>query len=443
MNPSDILSYLVESSLKNGASAVDVLLAEGADISVSVRLGKLESLERSETKDVGLRLFIGKQQAIVSSSAVDKDSLDMLVERAISMAKLSPPDPFCGIADPNEITKEFRELNMFDSELKSPERLIECAKEAEESALSVDKVTNSEGASSAFAQYSKYIMASNGFYGHSKKSISNISVSAIAGTGTDMQTDYESFSCVYSADLPSPSIVGKSAGERAAKKLFPKKMQTKRIPVVFDKRISGELIGAFLSSISGSAIARGTSFLKDYLGKQAFGSSITITEDPFMNKGLRSRAFDDEGLLPSKKNLIENGVLTTWLLDLRSARQLSMKSTGNAKRSTSSIPSPGSFNVYMQKGSLSKEALLKDIKEGFYVTETMGMGINGITGDYSQAANGFWIENGEIAFPVNEMTIAGNLKDMFLSLIPADDLEYRYGIDTPTICIPQMTVAGT
>ncbi|HTV45372.1 MAG TPA: metallopeptidase TldD-related protein [Stellaceae bacterium] len=441
-NALDLLQDLIGRARGAGADAADAVLFEGTSLSHGRRLGKTEKLERSEGHDLGLRVFIGRQQAVVSSSDRSAKALDELVERVVAMARTVPEDPYCGIADPGEIAREWPTLDMFDPEEPSAEVLIERARAAEEAALAVEGVTNSEGAEAGWGRSTVALVASNGFAGSYHSSSSGVSASVISGSGTRMERDYDYASAVYAADLRDPASVGKSAGERAVRRLGARKMPTARVPVVFDPRVARGMISALLGAISGPSIARGTSFLKDRLGGRVFAEAITIIDDPHRRRGLRAKPFDGEGLPNRRRAIIDKGVLTTWLLDLRSARQLKLKSTGHAARGTSSPPGPAATNVSIEPGALSPQQLIADIKSGFYVTEMMGMGVNGVTGDYSRGAAGFWIDNGEIAFPVSEMTVAGNLKDMFLRLVAADDLEFKAGIDSPTLRIDDLTVAG-
>ncbi|MGH7029485.1 MAG: TldD/PmbA family protein, partial [Stellaceae bacterium] len=309
-------------------------------------------------------------------------------------------------------------------------------------ALAVKGVTNSEGAEAGWGRSMVALAASNGFAGCYSGSSSGISASVIGGAGTGMERDYDYSSAVYAADLRDPAEIGRSAGERAVKRLGARKMPTARVPVVFDPRVARSFISALLGAISGPSIARGTSFLKDRLGQRIFPEAITIIDDQHRRRGLRAKPFDGEGIANRRRAIIDQGVLTTWLLDLRSARQLGMTTTGHAARGTSSPPGPSATNVWIEPGALSPKALIADIESGFYVTEMMGFGVNGVTGDYSRGAAGFWIDKGEIAFPVSEMTVAGNLKDMFARLVAADDLEFRAGTDAPTLRIDDLTVAG-
>jgi PmbA protein len=441
-NDIDLLHDLIGRALRDGADAADAVMFEGTSLSHARRLGKTERLERSESRDLGLRVLIGKRQAMVSSSDRSPKMLSELVERTIAMARAVPEDPFIGLAEPGEVAQDWPALDMLDPDEPSAETLIERARAAEEAALAVEGITNSEGAEAGWGRSRIALVASNGFAGGYAGSHHGVSVSVIGGSGSKMERDYDFASAVYAADLRDPAEIGKSAGERTVRRLGARKMPTCRCPVVFDPRVARSLISHLLGAISGPSIARGTSFLKDKLGTPVFPEAVTITEDPHRRRGHRSKPFDAEGLPNRRRALIDKGVLTTWLLDLRSARQLGLKSTGHAARGTASPPSPAATNIWIEPGAATPAELIAGIQSGFYVTELMGMGVNGITGDYSRGAAGFWIENGQIAFPVSEMTGAGNLKDMFARLVAANDLEFRTGADSPTLRIDDLTVAG-
>ena len=439
----NLLSDLIASAKKAGADAADAIVADGTSVSVSYRLGKLEQLERSEGGDIGLRVLIGKRQAIVSSADRSTLALKELVERAVAMARTVPEDPYCGIAEPGQLAKSLPALDICDPDEISAETLIEKARSCEAAALAVKGVSNSEGASAAWGRSQVAIAASNGFARAYQSSGSSLSASVIAGDSeTGMETDYDYTSAVYFNDLKTPDEVGQSAGQRAVRRLGGRKISSCKVPVIYDARVARGMVGHFLGAISGTAVARGTTFLKDALASEVFANSINIFEDPHRNRGLRSKPCDAEGLPNKRRALIDNGVLTTWILDLRSARQLKLQPTGHATRGTGSPPSPGTTNAWLEAGTMSLAALMRDIKEGLFVTDLVGQGVNGVTGDYSRGAVGFWIENGEITYPVHEITVAGNLKDMFKRLTPANDLEMRYGIDAPTLRIDGMTLAG-
>ena len=440
--PLELLDGLIRAAQDAGADAADAVLVSSMSLSLAQRLGQPESLERSESTDVGLRVFIGQRQAIVSTSDLRPAALDRIVVQSLAMAKSVPEDPYCGIAEPSQILTSPPDLDMCDPKDVSPETLKEWAREAEEAARAVAGVTNSEGAEASWSRSRIALMASNGFAQTYERSRVGLSASVIAGEGTGMERDYDYTSAVYTEDLLNPKEIGRSAGEKAVKRLKPRKMPTAQVPVVYDPRAGGSIIGHLASAINGPSVARGTTFLKDSLNQRLFPDNIQIIDDPQRRRGLGSRPFDGEGIAAERINLINKGVLTTWLLDLRAARQLGLQTNGRAARGISSPPSPTTTNLYLEAGQQTPAELIADIKSGFYITELIGMGVNTVTGDYSRGAGGFWIENGEIAFPVSEVTIAGNLKDMFASLSAANNLEFRYGTNVPTLRIEGMTIAG-
>ncbi|MBI3440894.1 MAG: TldD/PmbA family protein, partial [Proteobacteria bacterium] len=409
-----LLQDLLKQAKGFGATSADIVLSDSSSVSVNRRLGKPESIHRSEEAEIGLRVFVGKKSAIVSSSDRAPEALQKMAERAMAMAKNVPEDPYAGIADPSEIAKAFPELDLYDTTTASVEKMNDYADQAEQAARGVKGVTNSDGAEFSYGKDVVYYVASNGFVGSYASSGFSLSVSVIAGEDVNMETDYDFDSTTFLSDLKDPKTIGQSAGERAVKALHPRKIATRQVPVIFDRRVSGGLIGSLAGAISGGAVARGTTLLKDKMGQQVMASGITLMDDPFLKRGHRSHPFDGEGVTPQKRAIIDKGVLTGWLLDLGSARQLGLKTTGNAARGSSSPPSPKPANFYMQPGHVTLNELLKDIREGFYVTGLMGSGANIVTGDYSRGAKGYWIENGQIAYPVAELTIAGNLKDMWL-----------------------------
>ena len=437
-----ILEDLIGLARSAGADAADAVFVDGTSLSKTVRLGEPEHLERSEGRDVGLRVFIGKRQAMVSSSDTSPDALKELSSRAVAMARAVPEDPYCGLADPEMLAGDVPDLESCDNFEPDADHLSDLATRAEEAAMAVPGVTNSEGGSAGWGRNTVAIAASNGFARAYSNSSHSLSASVLAGEGTDMERDYDYTAAVFAADMESPEAIGKSAGEKAVRRLNPKKVETADVPVIFDPRVSKSLIGHLSSAINGASIARGTSFLKDKMGERIFPAGVNIVDDPLRRRGLKSRPFDGEGIATRRSLPVEDGVLKTWFLDLRSARQLGLETTGHAARGTSSPPSPSSSNLYLEAGAMSPEELMRDIGQGLYVNELIGFGINGVTGDYSRGASGFWIENGEIAFPVSEVTIAGNLNQMFANLSAADDLTFRYGLDAPTVRIDGMTVAG-
>jgi len=438
-----LLEDLIASAKKAGADAADAVMVDGESISVAWRLGKLETLDRAEGGDIGLRVFVGKRQAIVSSGDRRPEALADLVERAIAMARTVPEDPYAGLASPDQLARHLPDIDLYDPTELTADQLIEAAAAAEDAARAVKGVTNSEGAEASWGRSHVTVVGSNGFSHSYSRSSSGISAVVLAGDGeSGMERDYEYTSAVYVEDLEDAAEIGRRAGERAVKRLGGRRVKTARVPVVYEPRVARGLIGHLLGAINGASVARGTSFLRDVLRTEVFAPGIDIIEDPHRPRGLKSKPVDAEGLPTQRRKLIDNGVLTTWLLDLHSARQLGMAPTGHAARGTSAPPSPSASNVWLAAGDVSAEDLIKDIDQGLYVVDLFGQGVNGVTGDYSRGCAGFWIENGEIAFPVNEMTVAGNLKDMFRHLTPASDLELRHGTDAPTVRIDGMTVAG-
>jgi PmbA protein len=438
----DLLTDLIARARRAGADAADAVLAEGTSITHARRLGKLEKLERAEGQDLGLRVFVGQRQAIVSSSDRSTRAIEELVERAVAMAKAAPEDPFCGIADPADLALSVPDLDLDDPVEPSVDTLVERARIAEDAALAVPGITNSEGSDASWHRTIVALAASNGFAASYARSGHSVSASVIAGSGTGMERDYDYSSTVHAADLEAPDVVGRRAGERTVKRLNPRKVATQKVPVILDPRVSGGMLRHLAGAISGPSIARGTSFLKDKLGTRIFPESVNVIDDPFRKRGLASRPVDGEGIAPARRAVIERGVLTTWLLDLRSARQLKLKTTGHASRGTSSPPGPSPSNLYLEPGAETPQAMIGAVKQGLYVTEFIGMGVNNVTGDYSRGAAGFWIEDGALAYPVSEITVAGNLATMFGAITAASDLTFRYGVDAPTLRIDGLTVAG-
>lgn len=441
-NSLNLINELIYSAKKAGADAADTLFYESSSISVSRRLGKPEGLERSESRGIGLRVFKGKRAAIVSSSDTSKAALQELVERSLAMAALSPVDEYSSLAHEKLLANSGLQLDLYDSSEPTPEWLQEQCRKVEDTALQVEGITNSEGADASYGTVTFALAASNGFCNGYKSSSSSISVSVLAGNDNAIERDYDFSAARFTGDLVSAETIGKNAARRAISRLNPRKIATGILPVVFDPRVSKGLVSAFSGAINGSTIARGTSFLKDSLGKQLFNGKITIIDEPHRLRGLGSKPFDAEGSANRKTILVENGVLQTWLLDMRSANKLGLTTTGHASRSLSSPPSPSSTNLYMAAGTLTPDELISDIKNGFYVNEVFGMGVNLITGDYSQGASGFFIENGQKSYSVSEVTIAGKLQDMFRELTPANDLIFNYSTNAPTLRIEGMTVAG-
>jgi PmbA protein len=441
-DPFALLDDLLSRARAAGADAADAVMFENASLSVSQRLGKSEGIERAESQDIGLRVFRGKRQAIVSSTDIGERALGELIERALAMAAAAPEDPFCGLAEAERLATDFPDLELCDDHEPTPEALTLRAAAAEDAARAVSGISNSEGAEAGWSRGTITLATSAGFAATYAVSQHSIGASVIAGEGAAMERDYDYATARFAADLADPETIGRSAGMRAVRRLNPGPATSGQLPVIYDWRVAGGLLRHLAGAIGGPAVARGTSFLKDRLGEAVFAACVTITDDPRRLRGLRSKGFDGEGVATGPRNIIEDGVLTTWLLDCRSARQLAMETTGHAARGTSSPPSPGPTNLTLAAGSETPEALIGAVEQGILVTELIGMGVNAVTGDYSRGAAGFWIEKGEITHPVSGVTVAGNLVDMFKRLTPADDLVIRHGIDAPTVAVDGMTVAG-
>lgn len=434
---------IVSAARRAGADAADAIYAANASTNVSVRLGTLEDVERSEGEEIGLRVFVGRRSASISASDMNPATLDTLVERCIAMAREAPEDPYSGLAPEDRLLrKRLPSLDLVDPFDPEPAQLRSRAEIAEEAARSVMGVTNSEGGGAASGRSQVALATSHGFAGAYAGTTHSTWASVLAGAGADMQRDHSSHTVRHIGDLDNAETVGTRAGHRAVARLNPVKVESGVMPVIFDPRIGSSLVGHLIGGMVGPAIARRSSFLLDSLGKALFAPLVTIIDDPLRTRGLRSRPFDGEGLPVERRALIDAGVLTGWLLDSASARQLGLQPTGHASRGGSGAPGAGVTNVHMEPGTLSPEELMADVKRGLYITELIGMGVNGVTGDYSRGAAGFLIENGAVTRAVSEITIASNLKEMFRALVPANDLEFRYGMNVPTIRIDGMTVAG-
>ena len=438
----DLAQRLVIAARKAGADQADALAVRSVSLSVEVRDGAVEELERSEGDDLGLRVIVGRKQAVVSTNDLKGNGFDALAERAVAMARAAPEDRFAGLADTGQLAQQLPALDLIDPDMPDVDALEARAREAEAAGLSVPGVTKSGGASASAGIGGLVLVTSHGFHGATIASRHGIAMTAIAGDGTGMERDYDFSSTLHAADLDGAQAIGRRAGERAVKRLNPRKVATRRVPVVFDARISGSLVGHLASAANGSSVARKTSFLREKLGQKIFATGIDIVDDPLRPRGLRSRPFDAEGIAGRRRHLVEDGVLKTWILDCATARELNLETTGHAQRGVSSTPSPGASNLHLAPGSKSPDDLIADIEDGFYITDMIGMGVNLVTGDYSRGASGFWIEKGERTYPVSEVTIAGHLSDMFASLVPANDLAFRFGTNAPTLRVEGMTVAG-
>ena len=439
----DRAQMLCDAAAKAGADAADALYYCNASTSVSMRLGALEDVERSEGQDISLRVFVGQRSASVSTADMDAGELAKLVERCVAMAREAPEDRYAGLA-PEELL--FRgtspDLDLDDGSEADPQALREAALAVEEAARAVAGVTNSEGGSASHSRTRFALATSHGFAGGYGSSGHSLSASVIAGEGANMQRDYGWHSAHYLADLESIADIGTRAGARAVARLNPGRAPVGKVPVLLDPRVSGGMIGHLLGAIAGPAIARGTSFLLGKEDRMLFDSGIVIRDDPHRLRGLRSRAFDGEGLPTAPRDIVTGGKITGWLLDTASAKQLGLAPTGHASRGGGASGVSAS-NLHLAAGSQSPAELMAGIKEGVYVTELIGQGVNMTTGDYSRGASGFLIRDGEIAGPIAEFTIAGNLVDMFAAIIPANDLIFRHGTNAPTLRIDGMTVASS
>ena len=411
-------------------------------LAIEVRDGNTEESERAEGDDLGLRVLVGRRQAVVSTNDVSGDGAAALAERAVAMARAAPEDKFAGLADNALLAHDFPDLDLIDPKLPTVSELEAKARAAEQAALAIKGVSKSGGASASVGVGGMVLITSHGFHGAYLGSSHGISMTAIAGEGTGMERDYDYSSARHASDVEPPEKIGRRAAERAIARINPRKVTTRKFPVVFDPRSAGSLVSHLASAVNGASIARKTSFLRDKMGAKLFANGIRIIDDPLLIRGVRSHPFDGEGVAAKKLALVEDGILSSWLLDSATARELGLVTTGHAQRGASSVPSPGSTNLHMEPGQLSPDALIADITDGFYVTDLIGSGANMVTGDYSRGASGFWIENGKLTYPVSEVTIAGHLLEMFRTLTPADDLEFRYGTNAPTLRVEGLTIAG-
>lgn len=440
-----VTDALLSAATKAGADAADALAVEGTSVSIDVLDGKLEHAERAEGIEIGLRVMIGQRQAVVSASDTTADTIATMAERAVAMAREAPEDPTIGLARPDQLA-EIRNADALEladpSDEPAPADLEDCALRAEDAARSVKGVSQVQASSAGYGRHLIHLAATNGFSGGYTRTDRGISCVAITGEGTGMERDYAYESRIFQNDLPDPELVGQLAGQRTIERAGARKPATGAFPVLFDQRISSSLIGHLLSAINGSAIARGSSWARDLLGKDVLPASLSVIENPHRTRASGSRPFDGEGLATQSRAIVENGVLTGWTLDLATARQLGMQSTANAARGTSAPPSPSVSNIALTEGSASRDDLLADMGTGLLVTSMIGSSINATTGDYSRGASGFWVESGKIAYPVNECTIAGNLIEMLKTIIPANDARQHLSRVVPSLLVQGLTIAG-
>lgn len=436
----DRVARLVEAARRAGADAADAVAVRGRSTSVSVRMGKVESTQSSEGDDMALRVFVGRRVASVSATA--SSDPDVLAERAVAMAKVSPEDPYQGLADPALLATSVRDLDLYDPTVVSADELREIALEMEAAALAVPGVTNSSGSGASAGLGGLVLATSAGFVGHYVGTRFGRSASVIAGEGTGMERDYEYSSRLHYADLDAAADIGRKAGERAVRRLNARKAATGTVDVIFDPRVARGIAGHLAGAINGASVARRTSFLRDRMGERVAHAGITVTDEPMRVRGPASRPFDGEGVEGQSLVMVDKGVLRHWFLSTSSARELGLTTNGRGVRGGSSV-SPSPTNLAIEPGEASPEDMIGALKSGFYVTEVFGQGVDMVTGEYSRGASGFWIENGALTHPVAEVTIASNLKDMFLRMVPANDVDRTYGTASPTLLIEGMTLAGS
>src|SRR4051812_10260493 len=439
----NLLHDVLAAARNAGADAAEAVFAQRQSLSVGVRLGELEEVEREESRDIGLRVFVGQQSATVSGSDISAEGRAKLIARAVAMARLAPEDPYAALAPAEQLARgPFRDLDLYDPTEPTAETLEAQAREAEAAARAVEGVTNSDGGSSSWSASTWRLVTTEGFSGLHQASGFGVSASAIAGEGAGMERGGEGRSTRHAADLPSPTAIGAKAGAQAVSKLNPRKLDSTTAPVIFENRLAMSLLSPLIGAISGPSIARGTSFLKDKLGQAIFAKGVSLLDDPFRVRGLGSVPFDDEGVACEARALIDDGVLTTWLMNISSAKQLGLESTGHASRGLAGPSGVSTHNLTLQPGDKNLAGLMADAGTGLLVTSMFGPSLNGNTGDWSVGCSGFWFEDGEIAYPVNEITVAGNLLEVFRRVVPGSDLEFRGATNSPSLLVDAVAIAG-
>lgn len=436
---------LLNATRRAGAEAADAIAVDGVSTGIDVRGGRLEHAERAEGVEIGLRVLLGKRQACVSASDTAPATLDTMAERAVAMAREAPEDPWIGLADPDQLARDWdvAALDLVDpADEPAPAELEDMALRAEAAALAVPGISQSEGASAGYWRSRVHLAATNGFSGGYARTASMLSAVAITGEGTAMERDYYGDSRTHREDLMDPETVGRIAGERTAARAGARKPPSGAFPVLYDERIAASLIGHLLQAVSGTAVARGSSWLRDAMDSPVLPEGLDLVEDPLRPRVRASRPFDAEGLPSARRSIVEGGVLKSWTLDLATGRQLGLPSTANAARGTGGPPSPAVTNVALTQGTASRDDLLAEMGTGLLVTSLIGASINPTTGDYSRGASGFWVENGRIAYPVNECTIAGNLRQMLMTLRPANDARPHLSRVVPSLLVEGLTLAG-
>jgi PmbA protein len=439
----NMLQEVVAKARAAGADAAEAVFAERQSLSVTVRLGALEEVEREESRDLGLRVFVGRRQATVSGSDVSGEGRGKLIERAVAMARLAPEDPYAGLAPVERLAKgPFPDLDLFDDAEPDAETLEARALAAEDAARAIPGVSNSDSSSASWSTGSWRLLTSGGFYGEHRASSFGLGTGAIAGEGAAMERGGEGRQTRWQSDLPDAEAIGAEAGRRAVGRLGSRKLASTTAPVIFENRIAASTLGPLIGAISGPSVARGVSFLKDKLGQPLFSTSVTLSDEPHRRRGLGSSPFDDEGVANRTTNIIEAGVLTTWLLNAASARQLGLETTGHASRGLAGPPGVGTNNLTLQPGTLDQAGLMREAGKGLLVTGLFGPSLNPNTGDWSVGCYGFWFENGEVAYPVSEITVAGNLIDAYRRVVPGADLEFRGSANSPSLLIDGLAIAG-
>lgn len=439
----DLLNDIVKAALKAGADAAEAVSADRRSLSVGVRNGKLEDVEREESRDLGLRVFVGQRQASVSASDLSPATQARLVERAVAMARLAPEDPYAGFAPEDRLARgPFIDLDLFDPSERTAQTLEQVSAEAESAALAVPGVARSEGGHAGWSSSRWRLVTSHGFDGAYEGSAFSLGVGVIAEKDGAMERGGESRSTRHLSDLPGADLIGRTAGERAVARVGPRKIASTTAPVIFDNRMAGQIVSPAIGAISGPSIARGTSFLKDRMGQRVFAEGVTLIDDPFRPRGMGSTPFDDEGVAVQKRALFDDGVLTTWLLNSAAARQLGLETTGHASRGLAGPSGVSTHNLHMEPGERDLAGLMADAGTGLLVTSMFGPSLNGNTGDWSAGVSGFWFENGVIAYPVSEVTVAGKLTDLYLRIERGSDLEFRGGFNVPSLMFEAVAIAG-
>ena len=439
----ELLHDMVSAARRAGADVAEAAMADRRALSVTVRLGELEEVEREESRDLGLRVFVGRRQAVVSGSDLSPAARAKLVERAVAMARVAPEEPYAGLAPGERLARgPAPELDLHDPTEIGADALERSAQIAEDAARATQGVTNTDGASASWSQGGWALVTSGGFEGGVTASSFSLSASAIAGEGSGMERGGEGRAARHAGDLPPPDAIGAEAARRAVERLGARKIDSRHAAVIFENRQAGSLISPLMGAIAGPAVARGVSFLKDKLGQAVFSPAVTLTDDPFRLRGLGSAAFDDEGVTVEPRDLVKAGVLTTWLLNASSARQLGLETTGHASRGLAGPPGVSGHNLTVQPGPALLEQLMADAGEGLLVTSMFGPSLNANTGDWSAGVSGMWFEGGAPAYPVTEITVAGNLLDIYARLVPGADLEIRGANNSPSLLVDGLAIAG-